>query len=458
MRKRKMFAKVFRTRGGMFCAIALVAAVGFFMAALPGCNNGTTNGSTSGGNTPGGSIPGDNTDFFSGTFSAYVSTSLSEEYAYELAFETEDSSGRAAVLTPKDGGNYSLIAYGVSDGKVKGVSEGKINKGSGKLTLKPNDSNDPDITVEISGDEMTEISGETKKVGKHTMPGKVKPFKQTEGTSGDFKYATNPGNTVTITGYTGSGGDVAIPAQINGRTVIGIGINAFSCFYDYYSRNKFSSITIPDGVTSIGSGAFNSTGLTGITIPDSVISIGQGAFYNCKNLIEITIPDSVISIGRVAFSGCENLTEVTIAENVTSIGEEAFSGCINLTTVSFAPAGNLTCIEYGTFYGCRSLVKINIPDSVTSIGKLAFSDCRSLTNITIPQSVTGIGVGAFDSSGLTNIIIPDGITVIESSTFHQCRNLISITIPSSVTSIGGGRFLPMRQPYKRNHTRRRHEY
>jgi len=133
--------------------------------------------------------------------------------------------------------------YDVNDGKVQGVSEGKIKKESGGLTLIPNDTNDPEITVVVNGREMTEIRGRTNKGGNHEMPGRVKPFQPIEGVSGDFKYATNPGNTVTITRYTGNGGIVEIPEQLNGKIVIGIGVAAFA------DCTSLTSVTIPKSVT-----------------------------------------------------------------------------------------------------------------------------------------------------------------------------------------------------------------
>ena len=57
---------------------------------------------------------------------------------------------------------------------------------------------------------------------------------------------------------------------------------------------------------------FGCTSLTSMTIPDSVISIGSGAFQNCSNLMSVMIPDSVTSIGSSAFYGCSKLTSMTI--------------------------------------------------------------------------------------------------------------------------------------------------
>ena len=41
--------------------------------------------------------------------------------------------------------------------------------------------------------------------------------------------------------------------------------------------------------------------LTSITIPNSVTSIGTGAFVDCTSLTSVTIPNSVTSIGHNAF-------------------------------------------------------------------------------------------------------------------------------------------------------------
>ncbi|MDY3225228.1 MAG: leucine-rich repeat protein [Candidatus Faecousia sp.] len=56
----------------------------------------------------------------------------------------------------------------------------------------------------------------------------------------------------------------------------------------YAYRRQIASVVLPEGITSIGSNAFNGcTGLTGITFPDSVSAVGGGAFRGCTKLTQV---------------------------------------------------------------------------------------------------------------------------------------------------------------------------
>ena len=62
-------------------------------------------------------------------------------------------------------------------------------------------------------------------------------------------------------------------------------------------------MTIPAGVTEIGSWAFSGcTGLTSVTIPAGVTEIDSSAFSGCTGLTSVTIPEGVKTIHRSVFA------------------------------------------------------------------------------------------------------------------------------------------------------------
>jgi len=62
----------------------------------------------------------------------------------------------------------------------------------------------------------------------------------------------------------------------------------------------------------IGSEAFESSGLESVTIPDSVVYISSGAFSGCRNLKTVTIGSGIKGIGAIAFEYCSSLTTFNI--------------------------------------------------------------------------------------------------------------------------------------------------
>ena len=242
------------------------------------------------------------------------------------------------------------------------------------------------------------------------------------------------------------------------------------------SKDLITTVTIGNGVTSIGEQAFSyCDSLTSITIPDSVTSIGMQAFSSCDSLTSVTIGNGVKKIGEHAFSFCDSLTSMTIGSGVTSIGNEAFRYCSSLTSITIP--NSVTSIGSEAFYGCSSLTSATIGSGVTSIGNDAFDNCDKLnqinvdtantvyssengvlfnkdktelirypegkadTSYSIPDSVTSIGYSAFYGCGsLTSITIPDSVTSIGTQAFLYCDSLTSITIPNSVTRIGSYAF------------------
>ena len=97
---------------------------------------------------------------------------------------------------------------------------------------------------------------------------------------------------------------------------------------------EVKSYTVPEGVTTIASGAFELTDLQSITIPSHVTAIGEYAFYDCLGLTGIEIPGSVKRIEDYTFTYCQNLTSVKLHRGLTHIGREAFCDDFRLTSMT----------------------------------------------------------------------------------------------------------------------------
>lgn len=244
-----------------------------------------------------------------------------------------------------------------------------------------------------------------------------------------FTYEIN-GESVTITGYTGSEGNVTIPSEIDGKPVTAIGERAFS------HNNTLTSVAIPDSVTSIGVKAFyNCKSLSSVTFAEGsrLSSIGDSAFYLTWSLTSIEIPDGVTGIGKSAFyeSGLEN---INIPAGVTTIGMGAFEDCLNLSGVTFEKDSKLTEIESGTFFGCVNLTSIEIPAGVTSIGIMAFYSCSDLTSVTFEEGsqLSSIRESAFYwCTGLTDITFTGNTApkLEADNVFGKCAALTAIHVP-----------------------------
>ena len=164
-------------------------------------------------------------------------------------------------------------------------------------------------------------------------------------------------------------------------------------------------------------------------------NVGYTAFETCASVETITIPNTVSTIGSGAFSECYRLRHLAFPSSVDEVLRS--SKCYSLTSVSYPST-------ISTYYGlsdCPALERVVIPSTVTQIASSAFASNYALQSVYVPSGVSSMDSYAFQNCyGLKTVNVPDGVPNVRTYAFDACYILLSITLPSSVSSIQGYAF------------------
>ena len=157
--------------------------------------------------------------------------------------------------------------------------------------------------------------------------------------------------------------------------------------------SKLTVMSIPKGVAGIGDFGLAGNGLTAITLPDGLQSLGRGAFDSCASLTNTTLPAAITAVPGKCFADCTKLLNVKYAGTVTAIGDLAFESCKALTAAPIPET--VTAIDKAAFTGCTALTDVTIPAGVSTIPEDCFRGCTALADIDLPGTVTHVGHNAF---------------------------------------------------------------
>ncbi len=287
-----------------------------------------------------------------------------------------------------------------------------------------------------------------------------------------FTYTYDPTTGVTITGFQDSfewSGDLNlnIPETIAGVSVVAIGEKAFS--YDenedkYEDYGALTSVTLPEGLKTIGMGAFMCTSIQSLTLPVSLESLDASVFA-CTPAIR-----------KVVFSGdtpprfvnCKTETETfnflddegwgnpeqplyvvypaDSAEWASAVVEGEWKGVKAISSEASEPEGFRAVIKDGTVtiagrYDPAETVEIpalidGLP--VTRIIAHAFAFDKTLKTLKLPHSLKEIEHNAFDyCANLQTVDFGEGVRVIREEAFYCCKRLTSIVLPQSLERLEG---------------------
>ena len=192
--------------------------------------------------------------------------------------------------------------------------------------------------------------------------------------------------------------------------------------YALFCLPAATQVTPPDSVTRIGRyGIAMCSKLTGMSIPKGVTEIGDFGLAG-DGLTAVTLPDGLQSLGRGAFDSCTSLTNTTLPAAITAVPGKCFADCTKLLNVKYA--GTVTAIGDLAFESCKSLVTAPIPATVTELGASAFNGCVALTDVTLPAGVTAIPDGCFQGcTALADMKLPGTVTRVGHNAFTGCTAL-----------------------------------
>jgi len=275
-----------------------------------------------------------------------------------------------------------------------------------------------------------------------------------------------------LVGSTLKDSDIVLPKNFKGEE--------YDIYFRAFLESDYSSIVIPEGVTTICEYAFTgSKKLESITLPSTLLQIDYDAFYRCFKLFDIynlsTLDiecgsDDNGSVGMYAkniytslykttqklvdengfsfkvdennnYYLCgydKNKTEIVLPDDINGNKYHLNNGVFFESNIeSIVISSGIISIDNYAFYGCENLCNVIISDGLTSIGKYAFALCYDITSLSIPQSVKSIGEYAFYYCQIMKTInLSNGLESIGIKAFVSCSSLESITIPDSVKSIG----------------------
>ena len=249
--------------------------------------------------------------------------------------------------------------------------------------------------------------------------------------------------------FSGCGGELTVNCNIPSASSKSDG-----AFYG----GKFNKVTIGEGVTSIGSYAFyGCSSLYSVTIPNGLLSIGSNAFSTPKKVVWLTntpptgYANAKGSINYVANDQYTNLGNTKVYPYLSSMFEVdgvkyvpvspsertchaidcVYKGTvesINISeTTSFkGVAMKVTEVMPYTFYGNDHIKEVSV-SHLGNIGDYAFYDCDGIENVVVSNQ-GGIGNQAFYNCDSIKDVNVSNLGNIGSQAFYNCDAIESVKV------------------------------
>lgn len=171
----------------------------------------------------------------------------------------------------------------------------------------------------------------------------------------------------------------------------------------------------------------------------------SGGYAYRKEIEAIADKDGVIylfnkCVGRVRkVHWLKERFDIVIKAGTDAIADSALADNYLITSVELPDS--VTVIGTGAFERSGLLARIGLSRNLKYIKDAAFRFCWELQDIDLPEGLVYIGADAFRKcKSLTELNIPDSVTYIGSKAFFGCVSLKSVRLPAHITNIGSGAF------------------
>ena len=266
--------------------------------------------------------------------------------------------------------------------------------------------------------------------------------------STEYKFDSQSGM---LSSYSGPGGQVTVPAEIDGTPVFGLGVQTFN------RNGEITSLEIPEPIALMDSSSVASMpALTEVKLPDTLQYIGMSNFFDSPLLTELTIPPRVLFIAQDCFLFMDGLQSITFTGPAPFISP--FAALDRLRDVTYyVPDDQLEAYAQVLPEGANiqpSGQNAVITETVTPEEEFEFdAETGTVTGwngeaprVAIPAEIGGVAVKAigarafYDKDFLFKVSIPDGVEVIGEEAFSASDSLVAVDCPDSVREIGAGAF------------------
>ena len=213
--------------------------------------------------------------------------------------------------------------------------------------------------------------------------------------------------------------------------------------YAFAFCSTVTTFDVGEEYTSIGIGAFYSTGVKSAKVPDSVTTVGNYAYYECDNLAKVVIGKGATTVGDWAFASNTSLSSIVFEEgdNPLTIGEGAFFAYSYVDTFGFINAiSRVTELVFSNnivSIGDSAFTYLGYNGYAASYtGQLVYDESTEYTYLKIVFDVANsqletLGEGAFYQSGISSVVLPASFKNIGDYAFNACFVLTDVTIGSA---------------------------